>query len=850
MLRGIFLIVMLSIPVQGMASDHYDNDVFKHTSTVKRMYSAWFLLQGCDEVTFEAYYSTASADPVFFLRNGQGEQLAMDDDSGEGLKPKLSYRIAECGSGNANTPTTLAQVESPTVMTTPINQNEPVPHQMVRLDVLSYDSDFFGTLGLEVRTESRVLTRMNNIRFGSHTVWANWEQGDKIRTTSAIEAVTGAEACASLVEDPLVGQADFNRVEQTCDLRLVQPGSASSLSSNVTTLTANEICSSFSGLPSQSRRFYFDYNVSKCSTSARFNDSMVFAMANWTKEPSVSIERTCRWRWDWRTRRARRVCYSHAVYEEPEFETIALDDDSGHGTWSALSMPTTEQGEHSAFIIALHPWSTEFYKDPSEEESPLIGWPSEYFHIYRDRIRSQGEYRDTDFDGISTALENIIGTSPTNPDHDSDGLIDGLEVYGAAGLPLPVLGATAFNKTMVLEIDSREEFAETASNYNKQRAYRYAARAFSEAGWEMIVLDGDSGFGLNANPIIDENVWGLVGDENDAEALKRISTNSQTNQDFDLRGYDFVRRVVWTHDVEFHSQSCGIATESVRSDGTQTGYGRYIVLGCPGTTLTHELGHSVGLSHGGRDKRPYKPNHWSVMSYGPQYPIAEDLNGDGSSDGLSYLYTEASKKSGKLRRRPAYFSNTKLGTLNEASLSEQDGVYYEHPYVRVPFTFEAIHPRSVEEDVTSLPNSTVFFDYTPSWLNWNGSDTTLDDGRELATKNIGHVSVNIDGSCKELEDSFGVAINRYQDEYAIDPATGALREGNTVEEACIDVLESIDEVEYLENLDLSLWSSGIGVWKQRFQMQVTSLDWYMWWANYQGLPELPQNMTTQSVVCK
>jgi hypothetical protein len=52
-------------------------------------------------------------------------------------------------------------------------------------------------------------------------------------------------------------------------------------------------------------------------------------------------------------------------------------------------------------------------------------------------------------------------------------------------------------------------------------------------------------------------------------------------------------------------------------------------------TFLHELGHSLGLGHGGGDGVNRKPNYLSVMSYDYQMPgITYDLNGDGLADPL------------------------------------------------------------------------------------------------------------------------------------------------------------------------------------------------------------------------
>lgn len=71
-------------------------------------------------------------------------------------------------------------------------------------------------------------------------------------------------------------------------------------------------------------------------------------------------------------------------------------------------------------------------------------------------------------------------------------------------------------------------------------------------------------------------------------------------------------------------------------------------------TLMHELGHSLGLNHGGGDGVNCKPNYLSVMSYSRQFtsPIAN---------------------------RPLDYSHSDLNSLNENYLSEPQGIQASTP---------------------------------------------------------------------------------------------------------------------------------------------------------------------------
>ena len=66
-------------------------------------------------------------------------------------------------------------------------------------------------------------------------------------------------------------------------------------------------------------------------------------------------------------------------------------------------------------------------------------------------------------------------------------------------------------------------------------------------------------------------------------------------------------------------------------------------------TFMHELGHTIGLRHGGGDDQQYKPNYLSVMNYLFQFPSV-------------------------VPSRPLTYSNWLLPTLSEATLDETKGI--------------------------------------------------------------------------------------------------------------------------------------------------------------------------------
>ncbi|MEJ2271459.1 MAG: hypothetical protein P8X91_03015 [Candidatus Bathyarchaeota archaeon] len=84
-------------------------------------------------------------------------------------------------------------------------------------------------------------------------------------------------------------------------------------------------------------------------------------------------------------------------------------------------------------------------------------------------------------------------------------------------------------------------------------------------------------------------------------------------------------------------------------------------------TFMHELGHALGLHHGGDDNINYKPNYLSIMNYLFQFDT-------------------------KVSSRPLDYSRMKLDTLNEDALDELKGLgvnqidTYDKPWIQTAFS--------------------------------------------------------------------------------------------------------------------------------------------------------------------
>ena len=251
--------------------------------------------------------------------------------------------------------------------------------------------------------------------------------------------------------------------------------------------------------------------------------------------------------------------------------------------------------------------------------------------------------KDTDGDGLPDSWE-INGV-----DVDKDGEID---------LHLQALGADWQHKDVFVEIDYME-FSGDHTHRPNQDAINEVIQAFDNA----LVDNPDGSTGINLHVYVDDavphaetitwqgfdqiksNYFGTASERTNpknVEAKKQafhycIFAHSQegttSSGSGEVPGNDFM-------------VTLGNWTNSVGSDDEQAG------------TFMHELGHNLGLKHGGNDEINYKPNYVSVMNY--------LFQNDGYNIG-----------------RALDFSYGNCFDLNEASLNESEGIgdFYDTVWV-------------------------------------------------------------------------------------------------------------------------------------------------------------------------
>jgi len=321
---------------------------------------------------------------------------------------------------------------------------------------------------------------------------------------------------------------------------------------------------------------------------------------------------------------------------------------------------------------------------------------------------SKSCYVDSDGDGLANCVEDhtgvfrsarSTGTDPHVADTDDDGISDGDEVNGTAnGLNLPAMGVNPLHKDILLEYDWLNDFECGAAHSHRPTAAMLAVvrDAFASAPVEnpdgqsgirvyQDVAPGkdgmDSGSNLVVNGAAVANGY-LEGGIGSADYVNAEALNFSANR------HGYFHYVIFAHGYTAAPGSSGQASIG--------GHRMLITLGCGYSdvnpvayTIVHELGHNLGLLHGGDEQCNRKPNYNSVMNYRFQFT--------GAMDCLQHPLG-----------RPDYSDGTRR-PLNENGLVETDGVC-QLPTTRrgPPIDWNRNHVidlNPVSHDVNFYPNS-------------------------------------------------------------------------------------------------------------------------------------------------
>lgn len=245
-------------------------------------------------------------------------------------------------------------------------------------------------------------------------------------------------------------------------------------------------------------------------------------------------------------------------------------------------------------------------------------------------------------------------------DSDEDGLPDSWEKNGIyidddniVDLDLPGLGARWDHKDIFVEID----YMGSSGGHNHKPldgAIEDVKRAFANAP----VTNPDNTIGINLHVFLDQEVPHKDKiDWNDFFQIK--TTYFGTKQDQNSQNGDNIlhaKHLVYHYCLFSHLQKDGTYSGS----GEVVGDDFMVTLGAfsgstgdrgeQAATFMHELGHNLGLHHGGGDDQNFKPNYLSIMNYMFIFEFRH------------------------VATRPLDYSRIKLDTIDERNVNEPKGL--------------------------------------------------------------------------------------------------------------------------------------------------------------------------------
>lgn len=275
--------------------------------------------------------------------------------------------------------------------------------------------------------------------------------------------------------------------------------------------------------------------------------------------------------------------------------------------------------------------------------------------------QGDGDHEEFGFTEGGEAGAVLFDVSLSNDgDLDDDGIPDGVERFGVRDAngnlvaDMASLGADPCRKTVAVEVDFMGGAPDGHSHQPDPAAIAEAVAAFNAAPVAAVGSCPYAGFPTQPSGV---NLVVDVSNQVPEQAVLTLGPAFEAvkSANFNAGRAPYFHYNLWVHDRAAGSSSSGLCC---------TGKDYLVSLGSWGAnqngtvrqqsgTFIHELGHDLGLGHGGGDGVNFKPNYLSVMSY--LFQTAGLTNADTATSAIDY-------------------SRADLNDLNELSLAESAGI--------------------------------------------------------------------------------------------------------------------------------------------------------------------------------
>ncbi len=282
-------------------------------------------------------------------------------------------------------------------------------------------------------------------------------------------------------------------------------------------------------------------------------------------------------------------------------------------------------------------------------------------------------------------------------DADNDGIPDSAEVSGGTynGLDLYAMGARTGKRDVFIEVDN---MTSTDPGLNPQREALDKVVANFAPHNIAIHFDAGNAFASGFNPA-SYNLGNSARTVPYASSIGLSPSAGLASNVYTLKAQnmDFARSLIFHYLMLGSSQkpdgsggSSGLA--EIRGNDFLVSFGGFGLnrdtdrntnglINFQASTIMHELGHNLGLRHGGDEDTTYKPNYISIMNYEYQLNCIGGLTGESAGDrfyasyGFKNITTYAALSNGP--GTPAClidYSDGSSSELNETLLNENAGL--------------------------------------------------------------------------------------------------------------------------------------------------------------------------------